>query len=297
MLSKEQRKLVFDAIARKKTLKNLKESIILDEIARVLKESPKSAQELSKKSTKDFQRSALFKQLVKEVRRNLHVAYGSFQSTSNRYDRKALLEELKSNPADASIIHKILQTNYSTKERLSAYPEIYREIFKITSPPKNILDLGSGLNPLSFQFMNLKKADYLATEINEEDISFLNDYFSIAKPQGLNGKAIILNMKDPASEEILSQISAKADITFMFKFLESVELIKKKKYKTIESILRSTRSAWIVASFPTRTLSQRRMRFAERKWFEAMLWRLHLQFQKIEKENEIFYVIRNDSGN
>ena len=294
MLSKERLATIFEAIAQKKTLKNLKESIILDEISRVLKENPRAEREMAEKSPKDFQRSALLKQLVKEVRRSLHVTYGSFQSTSNQYDRKALLEDLKKNPADKEIIHKILQTNYSTKERFSIYPEIYREIFKITSPPKNILDLGSGLNPLSFQFMNLKKAEYLATEINEEDINFLNDYFSIAQSQGLSGKAIILNMKDPSSEEILSQISAKADITFMFKFLESVELIRKRKYKVIESILRSTRSRWIVASFPTRTLSQRRMRFAERKWFEAMLWRLHLQFQKIEKENEIFYVIRNN---
>ncbi len=78
------------------------------------------------------------------------------------------------------------------------------------------------------------------------------------------------------------------------KLLESIELAKRRKYKIIENIITSIKSKWLVVSFATKTLSQRRMVFAERRWFEAMIHRLGKSFTKIEKSNEVFYVIKNN---
>ena len=46
---------------------------------------------------------------------------------------------------------------FSTKERIDYYPKIYSEIFRIAGKPGIIADLGCGVNPFSFPYMNLKK--------------------------------------------------------------------------------------------------------------------------------------------
>ena len=270
-------------IKKKKTLTGLSKSILDREINQFFKRNPRVLKELSEKDLKSIKRSAIFKKVLKEVRKNLHRSHGAFLSP-NSSKRNQLLEKRD--------FIGILKTNLSTKERLDHYDNLYQRVFEITSKPKSILDLGSGLNPISFYFMKLKTLDYIATEINENDISFLNDYFKLMKTKGLNGKALTLDLTQGESLNTLKEIS-KTDICFMFKLLESLEFIKKKKYKLIENVLNSTKSKWIVVSFATKTLSQKRMKFTQRKWFELMLQRLKKQSVKIEFNNETFYIIKN----
>ncbi len=269
---------------RKKKFSGLSEALIDKEITLFFKRNPKTLKELEEKKEKDLTRLSTFKLVIKEIKRNLHKTYGAFQAQKSN-KRVKLLEKKD--------FVGVLKTNLSTKERLEFYDKLYKRIFTITGNPKNILDLGAGLNPLSFQFMNLAKLEYLAVEINNEDVQFLNSYFELMRPKGIIGKAIILDLADESALTELRKIS-NVDICFMFKLLESLELTKKKRYKIIEAVLTSIRSKWIVASFATKTLSQKRMRFKKRSWFEAMLNRLNFQHETIEFSNEIFYIIKNN---
>lgn len=271
-------------IKKKRTLTGLNKNIVDKEITQFFKRNPKILEELSEKGLRHIKRSAIFKKVLKEIRKNLHRSHGAFLTPySNKRNR--FLEEKE--------FVEILKTNFSTRERLNFYEDIYQKIFEITSKPKTILDLGSGLNPISFEFMHLKTLDYTATEINEDDIKFLNNYFKIMSSKGLNGNALYLDLTEEKSLEILKEIS-NTDICFMFKLLESLEFTKKRKYKLIEKVLTTTKSKWIVASFATKTLSQKRMKFTQRKWFELMLQRLKKQSVKIEFSNETFYIIKNN---
>ena len=58
-------------------------------------------------------------------------------------------------------------------ERISIYKDLYKQIFKITKKPKSILDLGCGLNPLSYPLMNLKNVTYNACDIAINDLNLI----------------------------------------------------------------------------------------------------------------------------
>jgi hypothetical protein len=285
--------LVSLEVKKKRTLSGLDQGMVDKEISLFFRRNPKILAELSPKEDKEIIRLTIFKQVVKEVRKNLNKSYGSFQSLSIS-KRNDLLEELKNSTdkMDEALHKELLSLNASARERIEMYPDLYAEVFELTDDPESILDLGAGMNPLSYPWMHLDKVNYTATEINTDDTTFLNEYFKIMESEGLKGKALILDLSDEAALTKLKELS-KVDVTLLFKLLESIELTKKRKYKIIEQIITSIRSKWLVVSFATKTLSQRSMVFTERKWFEAMIQRLGKPFTKIEKSNEVFYVIEN----
>ena len=83
---------------------------------------------------------------------------------------------------------KVLKTNKSTNER--SYGLLYEEIFSITGKPKQILDLGCGINPISL--WRYKNIDITALEINKDYVDFLNVYFG----QIGKGKAILFDVNN-----------------------------------------------------------------------------------------------------
>jgi len=286
-MEKSKIMLLLKIIKAKKTFAGLSDDFVLKELNRFFIRSPNIQNALVSASEKDFQRLSLFKKTVKEVRKALHKSYGAFQRHAKRDFFLKKLSLSKKPLSEIELHKKILYTSLSTRERLGFYSSLYEDLFLITSKPKSILDLGAGLNPCSFPFMNLKKAEYVATEINSEDKDFLQHYFDIIKE--IKGKALLLDLTDIENLKKLPR----TDICFIFKLLESLEPAKKKKYYLAESLIKGIKSKWIIASFATKTLGKRKMRFPQRKWFELMMQRLNLLFEKLEYENEIFYVIKN----
>lgn len=222
---------------------------------------------------------------LKKIRKELHRIYSSYQTKGKR-KREIYLKELEENPKDLETIRKLLSITLSTKERLDNYPIIYKKIFEITGKPKTILDLGAGLNPLSFSYMNLQSLNYYAYDIDLEDIKFLNKYFKIIK---INGKAKILDIRE------LKKISnlPSSDIVFMFKVYDLIVPKNKKQKKLGEDLINQLikRTKFIVVSFATTTLTRKSMNLPRRIGFELMLARNQLSFKTIKTHNEIFYVI------
>jgi hypothetical protein len=267
---------------------------MIQEILKQVKENKKYktiSDSVVKKEIQDYLKSnkieKITKQDIKNIRSKLHKIYSSFQ-TKKKNKRNQYLSQLKNNPNDNEINNKLLSITISTKERIKDYKEIYKQIFKITGSPQTIVDLGSGLNPLSYPYMNLKKLNYYSYDIDEEDIKFLNKYFQIMKIQGLNGKARIINLKD------LKKISKLpfSDVIFLFKVIDIINQ-SEKDYKLSEKLIKIlvTKSKYIVASFATKTITRKKMNYPNRKWFELMLKRNKLNFNIINTENEIFYII------
>jgi len=259
-------------IKQSKKYKTLSEEVINEEIEKYLKRNPHHERYKDKK-------------ILKDIKTELHKIYGSFQ-TNSRGKREKYLEELKLAPDNAELIKKILLTNSSTKERLEDYNKIYNKIFEITGKPVTILDLGCGLNPLSFSFMSLDKVNYYSYDIDNADISLLNEYFYIMKDKIL-GKAKTINLSTIEEEEIKKL--PKADVCFMFKL---VDVLDRKDHKQSEKIISNLDSEWIVVSFSKKTLAGKMMNFPYRGWIERMFERNKWRFQKIDFENEVFYVIR-----
>ena len=263
---------ILTQVKQSKKYKTLSEEVINEEIQKYLKRNPHYERYKDKK-------------ILKDIKTELHKIYGSFQ-TNSKQKREKYLEELKIAPDNIKLTKKILLTNNSTKERLEDYEEIYQKIFEITGKPTSILDLGCGLNPLSFPFMNLEKINYYAYDIDNADIFLLNDYFFSIKEK-ITGKAETINLSTIEEDEIKKL--PKTDVCFMFKL---VDVLDRRDHKQSEKIISNLNSKWTVVSFSKKTLAGKMMNFPYRGWIERMLERIGFEFNILDFDNETFYVVR-----
>lgn len=265
-------------IKKNKKYSSISDDIVMQEIDDYFKRNPNNIRLL------DNKRSKKYKKIIKEIRAKLHSVYGSFQ-LQNKNKREEYLNQLKG-INDYKTHDNILSTSVSAKERIKEYPELYKKIFNITGKPKKIIDLGCGLNPVSYPYIGVYDLTYHAYDIDEKDIDFLNRYFnSIRNYSKLKAKAAVANLKNI---DFIKNIP-KADICFMFKFLDVIE---KKGHKLSEEIIKSLNSKYLVVSFSTKTVSNKKMNHPYRGWIERMLTRINLKFERIETENEDFYIIK-----
>ena len=148
-------------IKQKKELNNLADSFIQDKIKKYLSQNPAKITFLHQQFSP---KSAKYKQIIKEVRKELRQVTGLFKIQTQISERKKYWEELqKTLPSSKRFLalhQAILQTHASSKERLDFYESLYQKIFKITGQPQSILDLGCGLNPISIIYTKLKKVKY-----------------------------------------------------------------------------------------------------------------------------------------
>lgn len=222
--------------------------------------------------------------VLKGIKALLHKAYGSFQ-TYKKDKSEEYIEELKKNPSNKEILLKILKTNRSTKERLEIYSKLYKEIFKLTGKPRTILDLGAGLNPLSFNYMNLDKQNtfYHAFDISNYDSHLINSFF---KMSNIKGEYQTLDLSKLDNVKLLP----KADICFMFKL---VDVLEKKGHRYSEEFVKLMidKCKFLVISFATQTVGGKAMSYPHRGWIEKMLERIGFNFEILKFSNEIFYIV------
>ncbi len=252
-------------IKKKKELQSISSEVVSEQLQKFLQQHPRLKL--------DNPRSAEYKQAVKEVRAKLRRSYGLFRQEEVSYDNQKKAEDL-------------LTSHSSTRERLSFYHQFYQQLFKITGVPKTILDLGCGINPLSYDFMHLNGVEYYAYDINEREIKLLNEYFLLNEGKGLFGKAYVMDVSKVNEIKRLPP----ADLTFLFKITDILD--QGKGHKKTEEVLLAVPSKWIVISFPTLTMSGKPMNAPRRKWMEWLCQRLGYEFSILEFSNEIFYVVR-----
>ncbi|MEN9626657.1 MAG: rRNA (guanine1405-N7)-methyltransferase RmtE [archaeon] len=276
---------IISLIKNNKKYKTISDELVQREIQLYLKQHPQLREEEIKKSES--------KKMIKEIRKKLHRVYASYQ-TKKKNKRNSYLQEIKKSVEENNdkkikqAAKKILATAISAKERVEDYESIYKKIFSVTGKPRVIIDIGAGLNPISFPFMNLESVTYYAYDIDNADIQFINDYFDIMKQKGLNGKAELLDIRN--SQKISER--SLADMVFMFKIIDLIDTKKKKTSgEIIKKFFEENKTKYIIASFATKTLTRKNMNLPRRIGFENMLIHLKLIFQSFSIENEIFYVI------
>ncbi|MEK6898511.1 MAG: hypothetical protein AABW79_00245 [Nanoarchaeota archaeon] len=233
-------------IKEKKELSGLADSFVSQALDKVLKKhsTPRSPKEE--------------KLIIKETRAMLRKSAGRFLD-SNLIENK-----------DQSI----LEAHSSTRERLAIYPELKKKIYSLN--PKSILDIGCGLNPLAIAKKHVK---YIATDINENYLKIVSNFF---KKEKIEGDTMILDVKTSSS-------FPKADLCLMLKL---VDVIEEKGHKRTEEIIKSLNCKDIIISFSTKTLSGKPMNHPQRGWIEQLCNRLNLKFSIWSTPNEIFYFIK-----
>ncbi len=258
-------------IKQKKELAGISDKTVAEMLVKLFKREPKLFKELSIKVN---EKSAAYTQTIKLARAELRRSYGLFR-----------VEKVEEEIRD---VEKVLFSHSSTKERMSFYAELYPRLFSITGKPTVILDLGCGVNPFSVELMKLNKLKYYAYDISEKEVELLNKFFEWKHAESKNfvGKAEVL---DVSKIELVRKLPT-ADVCFMFKITDILD--RGKGHKKTEEVMTAVPARFVVISFPTLTMSGKRMTAPRRRWMEWLCNRLGYEYQVLEFENELFYVVR-----
>ncbi len=292
--TEREKKLSFLVLMVKNSAKfrQLDDTIVEKELRRRFNHHPSLWKLVLHKDEKHLMRNERVKKLVRGVRASLFPLFSLYygKQAKKKYD---LLKKLERHLDDENKVlefhRELLNCHTSSRERAAFYEELYKDIFSITGKPQSLLDLGSGLNPVSLPFMHLENVKYTASDFSQKECDFLQSYFDIVRGKyHIDGKTICLDLLDDKDVEKLRQLPA-VDVCFLFKV---VDLLDRKRNKRSEKVLNAVNAQFIAASFSTRTISGEKMDRPTRKGFLLMLQRLGYKYNIIEKQNELFYVIK-----
>jgi len=241
---------------------------------------------INQKDIKEIKKNKEYKKFIKNLKKFLHDTYSVYQVKSDN-QKEAILDLINKTKDKETLIElhkKMLHTHASSRERQNNYKTVYKQIFEICEKPNNITDIGCGMNPFSLIFSGLTKINYIGLDFAEKDIQLINNYFKLTgKRLGFHGQARIYDIFNDQTE-------IKTDICFLFKMTDVIDY-GSKGHKNTETFIKKIKSKYIIASFPTRTVSNKKMNNPRRNWFEVMLKRINKNFRTFETKNELFYVI------
>ena len=69
-------------------------------------------------------------------------------------------------------------------------------------------------------------------------------------------------------------------------------LDKGRGHRKTQEVIKAVRASFIVVSFPTVTMSGKKMNYPRRRWIELLCNRLGYAYDLIEFPTEIFYVVK-----
>ena len=276
--------LLVNQIKDKNQIKGLEDKLIIEKITKYFLTNgdirKKLEKEFSKKEDKII-KSKSFKEIVKIIRKEIGIIYGSFL-TSDFDKREKYLEQ--SNKLEDT--KSILKLHKSTRERVDFYEKIFTKIFEWKKPNK-IGDLCCGLNPIAISIIKQKLnklPEYFASDINPKDMEFLNQFFNKYKIKG-NAKSYDLTKLEIIKDKNFQD----CDMVFLFKALDSLEFIKKNCTK---ELIKQIPAKNIVVSFPTKSLvSKKEFKIEKRNWFVKFIEENNFKYEKFEIENELFFLI------
>lgn len=160
----------------------------------------------------------------------------------------------------------ILRKHLSTRERLEHYLEIYKRILKDLNKNKklSIIDLGAGVNGFSYKYFKKLSfdVDYIAVEAIGQLVELMNFYF---KKEKLQGKAFHLSLFELEKIERLIKKNRGKKIIFLFKTLDSLEMLKRDYSLKLLSEITPLVDR-VVVSFATKSMGKKQRFKAKRVW-------------------------------
>jgi len=182
-----------------------------------------------------------------------------------------------------------LRKHLSTRERLDYYPELYKKLFG-SLKEFSLIDLGSGINGFSYKFFPKNtKVNYLAVEAIGQFVELMNFYF---KKNNLNAKAIHESLFNLKKIKALVQDCEKPRIVFLFKVIDSLEMIERDYSKRLlEEITPLCKE--VVISFATKSMIRQDKFRANRKWIIDFLKENFELLGDFNLGNERYVIFKN----
>lgn len=182
------------------------------------------------------------KEAIKAVKNKLHQVAGAYFEA--RPDYAGWLRELQT-PLFKTACQAVMRRHASTRERLPVLERFYAEALAGAPPPRVVLDLACGLNPLALPWMPLAPgAEYLACDLYADLAEFLNGFFALA---GVRGRAEVCDLLRGAPH-------VAADLALALKLLPVLEQVDR---GAPLRLLREIRAPRVLVSFPAQSLGGR----------------------------------------
>lgn len=280
-------------ILQKKELKGIPSDFLDKYIEEYKNKNQKVFQILEEK--KYNEKSKEFDLLKKYIRKKLREVHGVFSKNNlGKEKKKKLLINLVDDEKKENSLKEILSSHQSTFERIDYYIPLYKKIFEEEHKKiKKIIDLGCGYNPFSYKLMGFSEKEnpeYLAVDINTEEMEFIKCFFEKEK---ISGKCLTLDLSKKENLEVLKKESEKSDICFMFKLLDSLE---SKKRGSSKELIESVNSKKIIVSFPLKTISGKSEIKGKRKWFEKIIAQNGFLVDEFVVGPEKYYVLKRKNS-
>ena len=224
-----------------KALKSLVESI-----AATTKYKNVSSQLVRSIGARELAKGVSLKTAVKATKSKLHQVGGAYQAGHIDYDAALQTLRAASFAADwRNGCREIMGLHASTRERLPILDDFYSLILSGIAPPRRVLDIACGLNPLAVSWMPLaENAQYLAYDIYSDMMQFIEDYMQLAR---LDGRAEVRDViHDPPSETV--------DLALLLKTLPCLEQIEK---GASARLLDTIQARYLLISYPVSSLGGR----------------------------------------
>jgi len=234
---------IINEIKNKKELRNISDKVVENILKRELRKRQYLYEKLSSiKSIKQLKNDEEFYLLFKEVRRILHELYGLYTPKEDKeIDRILFNDEMT---LEQKIIELLMLTR-STAERLNFYKEIYKNIF--IEKPVEILDLASGLNPISIYFSYQKPKKYYYVDISEK---ILDINYQILKELNIENEGWLIDLLDPDD-----RIFRHYQYIFFWKIFP---ILEKYDFYAPRNLLSKLDFDYLIISFPQKSLGKKR---------------------------------------
>jgi hypothetical protein len=155
----------------------------------------------------------------------------------------------------------ILRKHLSTRERLPYYKNIYQRILEGMKEKSSILDLGAGINGLSYKYFP-KKVNYVAIESMGQLVNLTNFFFDKNK---LSGEAIFGSLFELKKIKKKIKETKGEKIILLLKVIDSLEMLERDYSKKL--LLEITPLAKkVIVSFATRSMLKREKFNVNRGW-------------------------------
>jgi len=234
---------IVNEIKNKKELRNISDKVVENILKRELRKKQYLYKKLSSiKNIKQLKNDEEFYLLFKEVRRILHELYGLYTPKEDREIDKILFNNEMT--LEQKIIELLMLTR-STAERLNFYKEIYKNIF--IEKPLEILDLASGLNPISIYFSDQKPKKYYYVDISEK---ILDINYQILKELKIENEGWLIDLLDP-DDRIFKHYQ------YIF-FWKIFPILEKYDFYAPRNLLSKLDFDYLIISFPQKSLGKKR---------------------------------------
>jgi len=234
---------IINEIKNKKELRNISDKVVENILKRELRKRQHLYERLSLiKNIKQLKNDEEFYLLFKEVRRILHELYGLYTPKEDKEIDKILFNNEMT--LEQKIIELLMLTR-STAERINFYKEIYRNIF--IEKPLEILDLASGLNPISIYFSDQKPRKYYYVDISEK---ILDINYQILKELNIENEGWLIDLLDP-NDRIFRHYQ------YIF-FWKIFPILEKYDFYAPRNLLSKLDFDYLIISFPQKSIGKKR---------------------------------------